>query len=184
MEISIRNIFIPTAVFVTFKQNIEKDNEKISLKNIQKGLAVPNPSLDMRITKKIDQNVPGVYAINREKYIEILSETDCFKQFGYGRKVGIFDLPAMVVSHNVSTRRKNFFRAGGFSNEFIGWGMEDSFFGARMIARRNFIIPILSTGVYHIDHLPRSGSEEEKEKEFKINLAKYKKLMMDTLDED
>lgn len=184
LEISTRNNFISTAIFVALKQNINIDDKKISMENIKAGLPVPNLSLDMRVTKKIGPDTPGINNANSEKYIEILSETDCFKQFGYGRKVGIFDLPAMVVSHNVSMRRKNFFRAGGFSDEFVGWGMEDSYFGARSLAMRNFIIPVLSTGVYHIDHAPRSGSEEKKNKELSINLNKYIKLMNSPLEID
>jgi hypothetical protein len=36
------------------------------------------------------------------------------------------------------------------------------------------IIPVVSTGIFHIDHPPRSGSEEEKWNEFAKNLETLK----------
>jgi hypothetical protein len=68
-------------------------------------------------------------------------------------------------------------KVNGFGNEFNGWGLEDTFFGAKVISSGNFIIPLLSTGVYHINHPPRSGSEENKQKEYDENLSKYKELI-------
>ena len=47
--------------------------------------------------------------------------------------------------------------------------MEDVYFGLKTISNGNYIIPILSCGVYHIDHPPRSGSSEKKKKEYKAN---------------
>ena len=77
-------------------------------------------------------------------------------------------------SHSHSTEE---YLIGGFSNYFKGWGLEDSYFGSKMIAEGNYVIPVLSCGVYHIDHPPRSGSEKKKLQELEGNLARYKELL-------
>lgn len=177
LEMSIRNSLIPNAIFISFKCNIDTKNPITNFEKIKKGLSIPNLSKDMRVVKQLNPSIQGILNNNRDKSVEILSETNYFKDFGFGRKVGIFDLPSMVIGHNMSLRRKTFFKVGGFSNHFTGWGMEDSYFGARLIAHHNFIIPVLSCGVYHIDHLPRSGSEGKKQKELKQNLKTYKRLL-------
>ena len=68
-----------------------------------------------------------------------MSETNLFKNFGYGRTVnGCFDLPSMVVGHNMTMQKEMISSIGSFSNNFSGWGLEDAYFGARVIAEGNF----------------------------------------------
>ncbi|HOX96629.1 MAG TPA: glycosyltransferase family 2 protein [Candidatus Woesebacteria bacterium] len=184
LEVSVRNQIIPNAVFVAFKENIDPSDERTRMNTIEKGLDRPDISRDMRISKNISEESKGMINITRKKGVEILSETNYFKDFGFGRKVGIFDLPSMVIGHNMSTRVKTFLRTGGFSKEFKGWGMEDSYFGARMVANRNFVIPILSSGVFHVDHPVRSGSDEKKQKELINNIKRYTQLLNKPFDAD
>lgn len=177
LEISIRNQLIPNAIFVSFKQNMDKDDVYISLDNAVAGLPSPKNPDDIRISKTIKEGSPALVPLNRDTDTEILSETNYFKDFGYGRKIGIFDLASMVIGHNMSSRKKSISKAGGFSQEFKGWGIEDTYFGAKLIATRNFVIPVLSCGVYHIDHPPRSGSEDQKRIELEQNLEKLRKIL-------
>jgi hypothetical protein len=55
--------------------------------------------------------------------------------------------------------------------------VDDTLFGTENIAAGNFIIPLLNTGVYHINHPVRSGSLEEQAKEYKKNLEIYKEII-------
>jgi hypothetical protein len=77
----------------------------------------------------------------------------------------------------MSIRKSVFESLGGFSSKFKGWGFEDTYFGACAIANGNFVIPVLNTGVYHINHPPRSGSEKKKQEELVSNLNIYKNLI-------
>jgi len=176
-EHSLRNSLIPNAIFVSFKQNVDPANPLLSERSILEGLNTPNISNDLRVRKIIQDHSLGLYEISGKMAVEILGATNYFKDLSYGRSLGIYDLPSMVVGHNMSCRKENILAVGGFSNNFKGWGMEDSYLGAKMIAEGNFIIPILSCGVYHIDHPPRSGSEEKKKQELELNLLKYKELL-------
>ncbi|MGI5825836.1 MAG: glycosyltransferase [Patescibacteria group bacterium] len=177
VEHSVRNQLIPNAVFVSFKQNVQPHDTVVNYENIQKGLPLPDISKDLRIKKIIKENTPGLYETNNRLLVEILGDSDHFKLMGYGRKFGIYDLPSMVIGHSLSCRKENVIKIGGFSREFKGWGIEDSYFGAQMIASGSFVIPILSCGVYHIDHPPRSGSEEKKITELNNNLEIYRQLL-------
>lgn len=55
--------------------------------------------------------------------------------------------------------------------------MEDAYFSTNLIAQGCFVIPVLSSCVYHINHLPRSGSAEQKNKEALNNYNIYNELL-------
>ncbi len=55
--------------------------------------------------------------------------------------------------------------------------MEDSYFGAKVIANGNFIIPVLSSAVYYIGYGPRDGDLEKKQKELTNNFKIYENLL-------
>lgn len=165
----VRNLIIPNAVFVSFKENVETNDPRITEKQIKKGLQLPNYSNDLRIYKNIKKDAVGNYSVTRENVVEILESTKYFKSFSGSRVFGVYDLSCMVIGHNFSTRRETVLRSSPFTNKINGWGMEDVYFGLKLINDGNFIIPVLSTGVYHINHEPRSGSEEKKREEYKKN---------------
>lgn len=166
----IRNLLIPNAVFISFKQNINSA-DPVNLNN------VPDYSHDLRIHKIVHKNAVGSYAVNADKQIEILESTNYFKSFSGSRIFGVYDLSCMVVGHNFSVRKKTLLEASPFSREFSGWGMEDVFLGLKLIFKGNFIIPVLSTGVFHLDHPPRSGSEEKKQEQYQRNTEKINALL-------
>lgn len=177
LEVSVRLQTIPNAIFVSLKQNIENNQIYAQNKFILKGLPLPKTERDKRIYRKSTKNQINHHKINYNINIEVLNDTNYFKDLGFGRIMGGFDLPSMVVGHNMCLRKSLANEAGGFSNHFHGWGLEDTYFGARIIANGNYIIPVLSTGVYHINHLPRSGSEEKRKKEYAYNINKYLELI-------
>lgn len=110
-----------------------------------------------------------------DRSLELLNDTNYFKSFGFV-KYGYNGL-AESLGHNISTRQKVVKSVQGFSKEFVGWGMEDSYFGAKVIANGNFIIPVLSSAVYHIGYGPRGGDLEKKQKELTNNFKIYENLL-------
>jgi len=177
LEHSVRNQLIPNAVFVSLKKNIENHSKLANIKNIKQGLKSPILIDDLRISKRLKKRQPGIHIPSESVTIEIINDTDYFKNFGFGRTIEAFDLATMVIGHNLSIRRKTLSKCQYFSNHFTGWGLEDSYLGAKLIANGNFVIPVLSSNVYHINHLPRSGSEQKKMKEFKKNIKIYNQLL-------
>lgn len=177
LEHVVRNQLVPHAIFVSFKQNIEPESKLIQIDNIKKGLESPINIDDSRLFKSIIKNKPAIYRYSETTNFETLNDTNYFKNFGYGRMLGIYDLATMVVGHNMSLSKETIEKCGYFSNHFIGWGLEDSYFGAKLIANGNYIIPVLSSNVYHINHPPRSGSVKKKQMEFKKNIKLYNSLL-------
>jgi hypothetical protein len=78
----------------------------------------------------------------------------------------------MVKGNNLSVDLREA-RSIQFPPDFVGWGPEDVCFAAKGIARGSFVVPVLSTGVFHRDHSPRSGSLEIREAELRFNLERY-----------
>lgn len=91
--------------------------------------------------------------------------------------LGVWDLPSMVVTNALSIKKLSFEQIGGLNLQFKGWGMEDTFLGACLIAQGNYIIPCFSTGIYHIEHKPRSGSIKKQITEFNRNVLVYLDLV-------
>ncbi len=171
MEHSICLQLFPNCLFLSMKKNLDIENPIITNECILRGLSVPESYDDKRLFRGIDLD-------NRsDSVVESLSETDLYKNFGYGRTVSGYDLASIVIGHNMSMNKSMFKKVGGFQTEFKGWGMEDALFGAKFIARGGFIVPLLRTGVYHINHEPRSGSESKRKRELEQNIKIYKKII-------
>lgn len=178
-EVSTRLKAINSGVFVTFKENI--DIKDISLIKITKGLNPPKNPDDLRLFKLQNPDSKSIKKISKSIQTEILADSNYFKELGFGRRIGAYDLPMMLIGHNFALNKKLIKDSSFFPKDFKGWGLEDTYFGAKVIANGNFIIPILSTGVFHIKHDPRSGSEEKKQLELDRNLKLYEQKIKEEI---
>lgn len=106
-----------------------------------------------------------------------MDDTNNFKELGFGAHIGIYNLSTVVTGHNMAINRSMLMKYPAFSNKFNGWGMKDSFFASSLISNGCFVIPVLSSCVYHINHLPRSGSMEQKSKEAAKNFELYNQML-------
>jgi len=176
-EVSIRLQVIPVAACFSLKENIEPTVELAQIERIRQGLPIARNYADKRLFRTFDREDPGTYDVHTSGIFEILNETNSLKNFGNGRCINGYDLPSAVIGHNLGVRKTMARAAGGFSEEFVGWGMEDAYFGAKVISNGNFIIPMLNTGVYHIDHPPRAGSPEAQREACLKNISKYNELI-------
>lgn len=171
----LRHKVLRKAVLVSFKENVDMGDPRISDSSIGRGVPQPDYRNDLRITKYLDKDTMGYYPDNYladGDVFSILTETDYFKSLGYGRRIGVFDLPSMVVGHNFTLPRKYFHEIGGFDSTLDGYGLEDSYIGIKAISSGAFVVPILSCGVYHIDHPTRRGDIDQLRKEFECNSEK------------
>ncbi|HOH74590.1 MAG TPA: glycosyltransferase, partial [Paludibacteraceae bacterium] len=174
-EMYIRLCLIPNAVLISFKECLDPSNPELENQNIIKGIRKPsNFQCDWRVNCYINEAKKGLRKINESNFRNIVMETNGLKNFGFNRFIGIFDLAATVATHNVAMSKSLYKAVDGFDTDFTGWGLEDTHFGYKLIASGAMIIPVVSTGIFHIDHPPRSGSEEEKWNEFAKNLETLK----------
>lgn len=177
-EHATRLSLIKNAIFISFRKNIDSNSEITEVGNIIKWLDNPLSLDDNRISRKIFKWQESFYPIQSDKTIELLWDSNYFKNLWYGRNMWIYDLPMIVSSHNLSFSKKNIKNL--FSENFKWWWMEDSFFWAKAISEWNFVIPVLSAWVYHIKHPPRSSNKSKQKLELKRNMKIYKDLLHKT----
>lgn len=109
----------------------------------------------------------------RRKYTPLI-DTNYFKDYGYGAIYGYWDLPVMVVGHSMCVAKELARESGGFPQEgFHGWGAQDNAFGALLIARGVYVVPVLNNVSFHIEHERYSGSYEREREELTKNLRSY-----------
>ena len=160
-----RQLVSPNIISVSMRESI-KDTDSIPSR-------LPLNSDDTRASTTYFPGRLGLTPVTSPTKVSALSETSNFRTFGYGKKLGPADLPFMVKGNNICTSRS--VAEIGFPSSFVGYGPEDGVFAAKAIARGAMIVPVLSTGVFHVDHPPRSG--EYKEKELEANLIRQKKSL-------
>jgi hypothetical protein len=165
---ALRNSVLGDAIFISFKQNMSPDFMQ-DQRRTPLTLDCPDYSKDIRVSRRVSSDILGMADADLGGVMTILEDTDYFKTFHGSRNFGKLGLASMIIGHNFTGRRANFERADPFSSAFRGWGLEDVYLGLRAIASGMFIIPVLSSGVYHIDHPVRSGTEEAKRLEFDRN---------------
>lgn len=172
----LRNLFLSDSIFVSFKLNVPSDFQN-TFGETELSLDCPDYSKDLRMEKVVSPSSIGIYEVRSKKQVNILEETNYFKDFHGSRVFGVYDLASMITGHNFSSRRELFLKSRPFSRTFKGWGMEDVYLGLKVISEGAFIIPVLSSGVYHIEHPVRSGSSENKESEYRRNSELIRSFM-------
>lgn len=180
IDFVVRSQIIPNALFTSLRKNITIDSEILDIENVKKGLNTPTIVDDSRLKTITSSNFTN-YENNIEsgRYIEILDDTNYFKKLGFGGSVAAHDLPRMLPGHNIFTTKDVVNEVGGFCTKFKGWGIEDTYFAAKAVANGNYIIPVLSSSVFHIGYGPRDGDMARKIKEFKHNIKIYNELLME-----
>ncbi|MGA9651155.1 glycosyltransferase family A protein [Pedobacter sp.] len=176
-ETLVRHQYLDNILLVGFKQNLVYDTE-LQVKEVVS--AAPAYEEDFRMKVRTKKDWDGLYPVLEERETRCFQETEGFKSFGSGKVIGAFDLPCMVVTSNVSVKKKYFQLIGGFNRKFSSnWGYEDTFFGACMIAAGNFVVPIISSGIYHLvtENERLSGIRAEKKIQLKDNFAVYRGLI-------
>ncbi len=183
-EHAVRCKFCPEAIYTSLITNWSKLDPKVmDLLASGAGLDAPEVWDEYRV-HEINEPVGSdisLYPVVRRVEFEILKETRNFRDFGFGRVVGMYDLPCMYATYIVSSTKTTFEQSGGFSSAFNKWGLEDTHSGAVMIAQGAYLIPVLSCGGYHLPHGPRSGSDEIRLQEMSANVQVYWKEMKKVL---
>lgn len=130
----------------------------------------PSVTQDTRYRATYTPDRVGSVRVERTMEVRALEETDNFRSFGFGKLLGPVNLPFMVKGNNICISRK---KANiGFPPNFVGYGPEDVTFAAKAVARGCFVVPVLSTGVFHQRHTVRSGSMERHNDELVKNIVR------------
>ncbi|NKQ55598.1 glycosyltransferase family 2 protein [Amycolatopsis sp. K13G38] len=108
-----------------------------------------------------------------------LEHTRDFRDLGYGRTYYDWDLPRMVVTALLAAPRAAVVDIGGFDAEFgrIGWGMEDTYLGACLIAAGLLVIPLRQAVGFHLDPPDAAEQWQHKLRGWVGTLAHYRALL-------
>lgn len=176
-DINIRLQIMPNSIFVAMRKNIDNKSKMLKSECLLKGVERSLVFDDSRVTTISKDYHIGWDVAYKNECVNILDDTNYFKQLSFGAKIGIYDLPSVVTGHNIAVNKKNIDDIQIFPTMFRGWGFEDTYFAAKLIAKGCFVVPVISSSVYHIDHAPRSGSLDKKIAEAKVNFDKYNSLL-------
>lgn len=142
----------------------------------------PDLAADHRVTWRPPVNTPLLYSgITLSEPVDgrPLDHTRDFRDLGYGRFYYDWDLPRMVVTALLAVPRAAVLDIGGFDGEFgrIGWGMEDTYLGACLIAAGLLVIPLRQAVGFHRD--PSDAAEQWRHKlsAWPATLQRYRALL-------
>lgn len=179
-DLNIRLQIIPNSIIVAMRKNIDKDDNLICRENLLKGVERTLEFDDSRVTTRSKKYHIGWDKAFNGEVISILDDTDYFKELSFGSRIGIYDLPTVVTGHNMGVNRDMLRSTQTFCTKFKGWGLEDSYFAAELIAGGSYVIPMVSSCVYHQNHPPRSGNMKKKQEEAARNYNIYHSLLDET----
>lgn len=161
-----RHLLSDNLITVSLREYLKDENKVIKNR-------IPDISKDTRVFAHYSVGRLGLIPVDEPIDVEALKETNEFRKFGLGRRLGPADLPFMVKGNNISVN--NSVAKIFFPPDFVGYGPEDGMFAAKAISRGCFVIPVLSTGVFHINHPPRSGDIKTRDNELVCNLNKMQR---------
>lgn len=144
----------PDAVLVGFRHNITHQPGDDQRPVVPAG--EPDLEADHRVRWKAPAGVPMFYSgqVYDTAFIaRPLDDTRDFIDLGHGRSYHDWDLPRMVVTALVAVPRAAYLTVGGMHPRFdaTGWGCDDTYLGAALIAHGCKVIPLRQARGWHID---------------------------------
>ncbi len=141
----------------------------------------PNYLCDFRAEKYVSDlwqtYYPTLPDVIFNRTYHLLEQTFGFKTFGYFRQIGVWRLPSMVLTCNMSARREALIAVGAFDDRFNGWGMEDVNLGTRLIANGCYIIPHTHITAFHLTEPLSDEAKRRRDMEHQQNLKIYEELL-------
>ncbi|SDJ02586.1 Glycosyl transferase family 2 [Actinokineospora alba] len=168
-----------TSVLVGFRHNLRYEvhaQEPAILGRI------PNLAADHRVVWRPPPNTTLPYSgITLPEPLDgrPLDDTRDFIDLGYGQSYYDWDLPRMVVTALVAVPRAAVLDVGGFDADFgrLGWGMEDTYLGACLIAAGLLVIPLRQAVGFHLDPSDAAEQAQHKLAGWPRTLTRYRDLL-------
>ncbi|GIE87085.1 glycosyltransferase family 2 protein [Actinoplanes regularis] len=115
----------------------------------------PRLIADHRVRWRASVGYPAVHSgrvYARPEVAWPLDSSADLAELGFGAEREGWDLPLMVVTALMAASRRRVSAVGGFGTAFgLGWGSEDTYLGARLIASGCLVVPLRQALAFHID---------------------------------
>lgn len=161
------------AVLVGFRHNVQHDADLPE---------APDIRADHRVRWRPPIGKPLMYSgivLDHPFDGRPLDDTRDLLDLGHGRRYYDWDLPRMVVTALLAVPRNAFVGVGGFDPEFgrLGWGMEDTHLGAKLIAAGLLVVPLRQAVGFHLDPPDASTQWQAKLASWPATLRHYRSLL-------
>lgn len=161
------------AVLIGFRHNIAHGAELPP---------APDIRTDHRVTWRPPAGTPLMYSgivLDQPLDGRPLDDTRDLIDLGYGRTYYDWDLPRMVVTALLAVPRPALIDVGGFDPEFgrLGWGMEDTHLGAKLIAAGLLVVPLRQAVGFHLDPPYAAAAWQAKLATWPSTLRHYRRLL-------
>jgi GT2 family glycosyltransferase len=175
-----------TSVLVGFRHNLTYEDHARDPGVLAR---IPSLAADHRVTWRPPADVLLPYSgITLPEPLDgrPLDHTHNFVDLGFGRSYYDWDLPRMVVTSLVAAPRSAVMHVGGFDPEFgrLGWGMEDTYLGACLIAAGLLVIPLRQAVGFHLDPPDAAEQWQRKLGGWPRTLAYYRELLEQAAPQD
>ncbi|MCT9934932.1 glycosyltransferase [Planotetraspora sp. A-T 1434] len=180
------DVIIPAHVVADIAARATSDAVLVGFRhNIAHGVELPlAPDIraDHRVTWRPPAGRPLMYSgivLDHPLDGRPLADTRDLVDLGYGRTYYDWDLPRMVVTALLAVPRPALFDVGGFDPEFgrLGWGMEDTHLGAKLIAAGLLIVPLRQAVGFHLDPPDAAAVWQAKLATWPSTLRHYRRLL-------
>lgn len=166
-----------------FKENISWSAFRDRRDEIISGSLRANFQHDLKWnhTLKLDESGSDGFTFDGHHYqagdtINYMQITRQFKNLTGIQEVGNRTLPSFFQTNIVSVKKSLVVECGGFEPFIQGWGLEDTFLGALLVARECLLIPCPSSVAFNIESEEES-SDSNKMIDLEVNKRKYNELI-------
>ncbi len=169
----------PQLVLVGFRHNVPYQPGPAGRALIPAG--EPDLAADHRVMWRPPTGTPLFYTglvLDQPVDGRPLDDTDEFRALGHGNRYYDWDLPRMVVTALAAAPRAAVVAAGGFHPDFAdGWGCDDTYLGAVLIAAGCKVAPLRQARGWHIDPPDADAAWRAKFATAAGNVARYWRLL-------
>ena len=172
----IHNVLYDRLLLTGFSETAEPTDERFYNQSIldTKGADFKNTNFRWVSTVEKEWSVPRELV---GKTFHVVTESDLYKDFGFGKKIGVWTLPMMGENICMSTSRKSLISTGMTPKRLYGWGWNGASVTAKLKAYGHYIVPSLNGAVLQFKHPVRSGGMSDRQKAMDRNNKVYEDML-------
>ena len=180
-----RHARVPNAALLGFKENIDLPEFERQRTQIVSGLRRPDFRKDLKWSHRLagdEAGHQGFYYQDQHfdagDVVNYMMLSNCLKDLTGTETIGRRTLPSFFQTNIVSAKTVSILSVGGFEPLIQGWGLEDTFLGALLVANGCHLIPCPSAVAFNLE--ASNTHDQAKHVDLELNRLKYEELVAKT----
>lgn len=172
----VHNVLYDKLLLTGFSETADTEDQRFSDQSILDTKGVDFKNTNFRWTATVKEE----WRTKREfvgRTFRVSTESNLYKDFGFGKKIGLWSLPMMGENICMSASKKSLISTGMTPMELYGWGWNGACVTAKLIAYGHFVVPSLNGGVLQYKHPIRDGKLSDKRDAFDRNQQVYENML-------